>query len=156
MSVGKLVLDEEQVHHQADDLAGGEMLSGGFVGKLGELADELFEDGAHLGVADRCRVKVDVGEFLGHQVEQAGLGKAVDLGVELEALEDVARSGREGLHVLVQVLADIVLVAHQLFQVERRGVVKELPGLSQQERLGVNPGPFALGQLGQHRRLGRL
>jgi hypothetical protein len=44
---------------------------------------------------------------------QAGLGEAVDLGVEVEALEDVAHGRAEGLHVGSQVLGDVVLVAHQ-------------------------------------------
>ncbi len=99
---------------------------------------------AHLGVADDLGVQVDVGELLGDQVEQPGLGEPVDLGVELEALEDVAHGGRERLHVGAEVLADVVLVAHQLLQVERRRVVEELAGLLQQERLGVQPGLLAL------------
>jgi hypothetical protein len=148
---GVVVLDEEQVHHQPDDFAWGEVLAGGLVGKLGEFPDQLLEDGAHGGVVDGFGVQVDGGEFLGHQVEQAGLGQAVNLGVKLEALEDVARGRRERLQVRAQVFADVVLVAHQLFQVERRRVVEELPGFSQQERLGVDAGTFALGQLGQHR-----
>ena len=105
---------------------GREVLAGGLVGELGELADQLLEDRAHLGVADRVGVQVDVGELLGDQVEQAGLGQPVDLGVEVEALEDVAHGRREGLHVGAQVLADVVLVAHQLLHVERRRVVEEL------------------------------
>jgi hypothetical protein len=139
---GVVVLDEEEVDHQPDDLARGEVLAGGLVGKLGELADELLEDRAHLGVADDLGVQVDVGELLGDEVEQAGLGQLVDLGVELEALEDVAHGGREPLHVGAEVLADVVLVAHELLQVERRGVVEELAGLAEQEGLGVHPGGF--------------
>ena len=149
-----VVLDEEQVHHEPDDLARGEVLSGGLVGELGELADELLEDRAHLRVADGVGVEVDVGELLGDEVEQLGLGEPVDLGVELEALEDVAHRGREGLHVGAQVLADVVLVAHELLQVERRRVVEELAGLPQQEGLGVQPGLLARGQLGEHGGLG--
>ena len=111
---------------------------------------------AHLGVADDLGVQVDVGELLGHQVEQAGLGQPVDLGVELEALEDVAHGGRERLHVGEQVFADVVLVAHQLLHVQRRRVVEELARLAQQERLRVQPGLFSRRQLGQHGGLGRL
>ena len=134
---GLVVLDEEQVDHQPDDFARREVLSGGLVRELGELADQLLEDRAHLRVADDLGVQVDVGELLGDEVEQPGLGEPVDLGVELEALEDVAHGGRERLHVGAQVLADVVLVAHQLLQVERRGVVEELARLAEQERLGV-------------------
>ena len=141
---GLVVLDEEQIDHQPDDFARGEVLSGGLVGKFGELADQFLEDRAHLGIADGVGVEVDVGELLGDEVEQPGLGQPVDLGVELEALEDVAHGRRERLHVGAQVLADVVLVAHELLQVERRGVVEELAGLAQQEGLGIQPGLLAL------------
>ena len=92
---GVVVLDEQQVDHQADDLARREVLAGGLVGQFGELADQLLEHRAHLGVADDVGVQVDVGELLGDQIEQPGLGQPVDLGVEVEALEDVAHGGRE-------------------------------------------------------------
>ena len=50
-----VVLDEEQVDHQPDDFARGEVLSGSLVRKFGELADQFLEDRAHLGVADGVR-----------------------------------------------------------------------------------------------------
>ena len=139
-----VVFDEQQVDHQPDDFARGEVLPGRLVGEFGELADQLLEHRAHLGVADDVGVQVDVGELLGHQVQQPGLGEPVDLGVEVEALEDVAHGGRERLHVGAQVLADVVLVAHQLLHVERRRVVEELAGLAEQERLGVQAGLLRL------------
>jgi hypothetical protein len=111
---------------------------------------------AHLRVAHHLGVQVDVRELLGDQVEQPGLGEPVDLRVELEALEDVAHRGRERLDVGAQVLADVVLVAHQLLQVERRRVVEELARTCEQERLGVEPGLGRARLLGQHGGLGRL
>ena len=39
-----VILDEEQVDHEADDFARGEVLSGGLVGEFGELADQFLED----------------------------------------------------------------------------------------------------------------
>ena len=48
-------LGEQQVDHQPDRVARGEVLTGGLVGGLGELADQLLEQVAHLGVADRRR-----------------------------------------------------------------------------------------------------
>ena len=151
-----VVLDEEQVDHEPDNLARGEVLAGRLVGQLSELADELLKNGAHLGVADGVRVQVDVGELLGHQVEQPGLGQPVNLGVEIEAGEDVAHGWREGLDVGAQILADVVLVAHELFQVQGRGIVKELAGLFEEEWLGIELGLGALGQLRQHAPFGRL
>jgi hypothetical protein len=48
----------------------------------------------------------------------------------------------------------VVLVAHEFFQVERRGVVKKLAGLAEQKRFGVHLGGGALSQLGQHGNFG--
>jgi hypothetical protein len=94
-----VVLDEEEVDHEADDFAGGEVFAGGFVGDFGEFADELFEDEAHLGVGDAVGVEVNLGEAFGDEVEEVGFGEAVELGVEFEAFEDVADFGGEGLEV---------------------------------------------------------
>ena len=113
---GFVVLDEEEIDHEPDDLARGEVFAGGLVGELGELADEFLEHGAHLGIADGVGVEVDGGKLFGDEVEEAGLGQAVDLGVEIEALKDVTHGGREGVHVGAQVFADVVLVAHELFR----------------------------------------
>lgn len=113
------VFDEQQVDHEADDFARGEVFPGGFVGDFRELADQFFKDQAHLGVVHPVGVQVDVGEFFGDEVEQAGLGQALDLGVEVEALEDVARGGGKALDVGVEVFADVVLVAQEFDKVER-------------------------------------
>jgi hypothetical protein len=58
-----IVRNEEQVDHEADDFAGGEVLSGSFVGDFGELANESLEDRAHLRVADCSGVEVDAANF---------------------------------------------------------------------------------------------
>jgi hypothetical protein len=99
-------------------------------------------------------MEIDGRELLGDEVEEPCLGEPVDLGVEIEALEDVAHGGREGLQISAQVLGDAVLPAHQRLQVELRRVVEVLPGLAQQEGLGVQPCLLAHGQLGEHGRLG--
>jgi hypothetical protein len=64
-------------------------------------------------------VQVHLREAFGHQIEQAGLGEAVELRVELESFEDIADCRLEGLSVSEQVLPDVVLVAHQLLHVHR-------------------------------------
>jgi hypothetical protein len=151
-----VVLDEEQIDHQADHFAGGEMLPGRLVGDFRELADQLLEGETHLMVVDHVGVQIDPGELLRHQIEQPVLGQPVDLGVKFEPLEDVADFGREGLHVGEKVLPDVVLVPHQPAHIHGRGVVETLARRAQQERLGVEPGLGLVGELGQHRRLGRL
>ena len=152
----RVVFDEDQIDHQPDGFARREMLSGGLVGKFGELADQFLEHGPHLGIADDLGVKVDVGELLGHQIKQLGLGQPVDLGVKIEALENVSHGGRKRLHVGEEVFLDMVLVAHQLLHVQGRRIEEELPRLAQQERLRVQPGLLSGGQLGQHGGLGLL
>ena len=47
-----VVLNEQQVDHQLDRVARGEVLAGGFVGGLGEAADQLLEGQAHVVVGD--------------------------------------------------------------------------------------------------------
>src|SRR5690606_2291068 len=92
----------------------------------------------------------------GDQVKQVGLGHALDLGVKLKALENVARLGREALHVLVQVLADVVLVADQGGQVQGTGVVEaSTADDALEERVRVDSSVSPLLVLGQHLGLGR-
>ena len=126
------------------------MFPGGLVGKLGEFADEFFEHRAHLRVADDFGVQVNVGEFLGDEIQQAGFGEFINLGVKLEALKDVTHGGGKCLEIRAQIFTDVVLITHELFQVEGRGVVKELAGFAQQERLGVDLGGGAFLQLREH------
>ncbi|MCY1311153.1 hypothetical protein D9M70_614280 [compost metagenome] len=113
------------------------MLPGGFVGDLREFADQLLEHQAHLHVVYRIRMQVDLGEAFGHLVEQPAFVQAVNLGKAVEALENIAHRQGEALNIAVEVLADMVGIAHQLGHVQRRDVVEALPGLAQQEGLGV-------------------
>ena len=65
-----VVFDEQQVDHQADDFARGEVFPGGLVGDFGELADQLFEYQSHLTVADDFGVQVDLCELFGDLIQQ--------------------------------------------------------------------------------------
>jgi hypothetical protein len=123
---GSVIFDEDEVDHEPNNLTGRKVLSGGLVRYFGEFANQLLEHEAHLGIADNVGMEVDVGELLGHQVEELGLGQALDLGMEVEAHEDVAYGWRETLDVLAQVFADVVLIAHQVLHVEGRRVVEVL------------------------------
>jgi hypothetical protein len=148
------VLDEDQVHHQADDLARREMLPRCLVRQFCEASDELLEDEAHLGVIDFVRVQIDLRKPLGDEVEQLVLGKPVDLGHKVESLEDIADRGREALNVGEKVLSDIVLIAHELAHIERRHIGEALPGFAQDERLRVQPRLLLLSVFAQHGPLG--
>jgi hypothetical protein len=69
---------------------------------------------AQRGMALRClvRMQIDLRKFLGDEIEEAGFAKRINLRVELEALEDVAHSGRERLDVGEEILSDVILIAH--------------------------------------------
>ena len=151
-----VVLDEQQVDHQADDFARREVLTGRLVGQFRELADQLLEREPHLVVVDRLGMQVDARELLGDLIEQPALGQLVDLGREAEPLEDVAHGGRERLNIGEEVLADVVLIAHQLAHVHGRGVVEALAGGAQQERVGVQLRFLFGGELRKHLGLGWL
>ena len=99
-------------------------------------------------------MQVDIGELLRDEIKQTRLGEPIDLGVKVEAFKDVANRGREGLQIGVEVFLDVVLIPHQAQHVERRGVKKQLAGLAEQERLGVQLGLGAFVQFGQDSGLG--
>ncbi|MDQ1081472.1 hypothetical protein QE401_003998 [Pseudoroseomonas cervicalis] len=148
------VLDEQQVDHQPDDVARGEVLARRLVGDFREFADQLLEGQAHIVVADLVGVQREGGEALGHLVEQPGLAQPVGLLGEAEALEDVADGRREAADIGVQIGAEIVLVAHQGLQVEGRGVGEGHARDAPQEGLGLDPhGRLGL-RLGEHLFLG--
>jgi hypothetical protein len=132
------------------------MLSRRFVRQFREPPDELLEHVAHLGVVDFVGVQVDACEPLGDEVEQLVLGEPVDVGHEVEPLENITNGGREALNVCVEILGNVVLIAHELAHVERRHVGEALSGLAKDERLRVQPGGLLLGVLGKDRPLGGL
>ena len=109
-----VVLQEQQIHHQADHLARGEILAGGFVGLLGEAADQLLVDGAHHQIGDRFGMKIDLREALQHPVEQIGPFEADDMFLELELLEGLAGLGAEAVDVTAQAAGDLRGVGQQL------------------------------------------
>ena len=89
--------------------------------------------------------------------EELDFVKSVARGLmEIKAGEDVADVFRKRLDVGDQVLADVVLVAHQFLDVERRRVVKKLPRLLQEERLGIQAGLLAFLLLLEHGLLRRI
>lgn len=142
---GVVVFNKQQIDHQPDDFAGGEVLPGGLVGEFGELADQFFKNEPHLRVGDELRMQVDIGELFGDQVEQPVAMESFNLGVKLEAFEDVADLFRKAVDVREQVFVDMVLVSHQLFEVEGGVIIEIVPCLSTEEGFRVDVGFFALG-----------
>ena len=100
-----LLWREQQVDHQLDDLARGEMLPGFFVGLFRADPDQFFEHIAHLhgglvgGQADKAQVKG--GELLDNLEQQVFLGHFGDLLTKFEMIEDGADVGRIAVDVAV-------------------------------------------------------
>jgi hypothetical protein len=65
-----VVLDEQQVHHQPDDLPRREVPAGGLVGQLGEPPDQLLVQVAHLQIRHGLGMQVDAAEAGDDQIEQ--------------------------------------------------------------------------------------
>lgn len=112
--------------HQPDHFARREVVARGLVCELVEAADQVIEDPTHLLVRRGLRVQVHVAELGDDEEEEVRLAHPLNLGLKLEKTEDAAHLGREVLHVADEVLLDVVGVALQLLEVERRVVVGAL------------------------------
>ena len=132
-----VVVDEQQVHHEPDDLARGEVLTGGLVRQLRELADQFLVEVAHLDVRHDVGVQVDVGELADDLVQQVGPSQPVDLDAEVELVDDVPGGLGEAPDVQLERVGDRVRVVQQLGEGQRRGVVELLPRHRLQDRLHV-------------------
>ncbi len=69
--------------------------------------------------------------------------------------KDVPHGWRERLDIRAQVLDDVVLIAHQAFEVEGRCIEEQLARDLKKEGLGVQSGLGTLAQFGQYGGLGR-
>ena len=127
LAQGFVVASENQVHHEADRIARGEVLTGGLVRAFIEGADEVLVHVAHLGVGDLRGVQIDLGEGLDHDVEQVFLCHVVDLVFKLKPREDVDVGG-ESSEVLDEVVLQAVGVAEEFFQGPGAGVEELQPG----------------------------
>ena len=101
-----------------------EMVAGFLVGGFVELADQLFEDIAHLDVGDGIGMQVDVAEPGDNQIEAVGFVELCDLLLKTEMLKHVEGARRKTLDVIGQVGGDIIRVALEFFKSVAAGVVK--------------------------------
>ncbi len=151
-----LVGPEQQLDHQLDHLARGEVLTGRLVGGVRELADQLLEDVSHVVVADLPRAEVDPGEPLDHLVQQVAILETLDLDVEVVPVDDLRNLGREVSDVVLEVGIDVLVVAADGLETLPRGVEERQAGDTEQqsvlllsrERFGTLPyrvtGPLLL------------
>jgi hypothetical protein len=149
------VLRQQEVNHQADHLAGGEVLAGVLVQGFVELADQLLEDVAHLQVAHAVRVEVDVLEPLQDQEEQPGLVQLGDGVLEVELLQHFPQVVAEPGDVEAQVRRQVGRVVQQLLEVEGGGIVDREAGGPPEDGVQVLQPPLHLEVRLHHLRLRR-
>ena len=125
-----VVLDEKEIHHEPDHLTRSEMFTGGLIRKFGKLADQLLKNCAHLGITDGSGVEVDGGELFGNEIKKPGLREFIDLGMKLKALKNITHRRRESLHISPKIFPDMILIAHEHFQIQGRGIVEKLIGFA--------------------------
>ena len=123
-----VVFEKEEVDHQADDLAGREVLASGFVALLGKSADEFLKDVAHLQIRDAVGMQIGLGKPADDEIEQIVAVEAGDLFGQLEAVdENFTRIAGKSIDKVVQVRRDVLWVVEQVFKGEGTGVVEGVP-----------------------------
>lgn len=138
------VRGDQQPHHELDDLTGREVLTGRLVGLLGEAADQLLEDVAHVVVGHDLGTQVQVRELADDLVEQSGTVQPLDLLGELETLQHALRVVREGPHVHLEVHRSALRILRDLLQRQARPVVEGVPRGPPQEAVRVDAAVLVL------------
>lgn len=121
---------DQQLGHQVDDVARGEVRSGLLVIALGELADQLLKDIAHIRGSDALGAHIALrgGKLLQHHKEHLAADHRAHLIGKLEVLDNVLDVVGEALQVVVEVAFQIVRVAEQPAEGEAAGVVEAVTG----------------------------
>ena len=70
-----VVVHEQEVDHEADHFAGGEVLPRRLVGQLREAADQFLVDVAHLQARDGVGAQVEVGELRYDEIQEIVFGQ---------------------------------------------------------------------------------
>lgn len=100
------------------------MVAGFLVGRFVELADQFFEDIAHLDVGDGIGMQVDVAELGDDQIEAVGFVELCDLLLKTEMLDNVEGARGKTLDVIGQVGRDVIWVTLEFFKSVATGVVE--------------------------------
>ena len=110
---------QQQVHHQLNDFTWREVITGGFVRRFVEPANQIFEHQPHGDVVDLGRVQIDFRKLGHHPIEPVGLFELVDFLAELEA--DILREAGD---VIGQVPSDVVGIALEFMEVKLAVIMK--------------------------------
>ena len=103
----RVLLGEEKVDQQSDRVPRGVVVAGGLVRGLVELADDVLERIAHVGVGDDVRMQVGSLERRDDLAQELCLLKGEDLLLEVEVLEHV-NIWREPVHIVSEVVGQSV------------------------------------------------
>ena len=126
VGIAGLGATEQQVGHQVDDIAAGEVrpcfLGIGF----GELAHQFLKDVAAIHRADFVRPQIALGrgELLHHEEERVMLHQRVKLVFESELGEDILHVSGETRQIIAEIGLDVVGVGNQRFKRKLAGVVE--------------------------------
>ena len=108
---------QQQIDHQFDDFARGEVLPGFFVGLLRPNPNQLLKHIAHLHGSLVCgqagKAQVEGGELLDDLEQQVLFGHFGDLFTKLEMVEDGPDVGRVAVDVAVEVGGEVAGVVQQ-------------------------------------------
>ncbi len=117
---------EQEVDHEADDLARGEVVSGFLVRRFVEFADKFFEAAPHFEVGNGVGVQVDLGELLDELEEAIRFIELLDLLIEPEVVEELAGFLGKGFRVMEKVLCETFGVVQEAAEVVLAGVIEGL------------------------------
>ena len=119
---------EQEVDHQLDHLARGEVLSGLLVRLLGADPNDLLKGVSHLDVVHAVGRQIDRGELLDDLIEQVFLRHTGDLLIEGKPLHDFPDVLREAVDVGVKIRRKLVRIIEELGQIQLGEVVQWPPG----------------------------
>ena len=115
---------QQQVDHQANDLARGEVVTGRLVGRLIEAPDQVFEHQSHGDVINLAGVQVYFSELRNYLIEAVGFFKLFNLFFKLKAFENLADIIGKAIDVIHQMATDVVRVTLEFTEVELAVVVE--------------------------------
>lgn len=114
----KFCIADQQVAHEIDNIAAGEVRSGLLVVGLGEPLHQVLEDIAHIHCADFFGAHIALlgAEVHDNLIQQTGLLHAVDLGVEVHPRQNVLHIVRKAVQESAEILIDVFGVRFQRFE----------------------------------------
>ena len=132
---GQVRVGEEQIGHEVDDVAAGEMRPGFLPEGFGKPAHKILEDIAAVHRADAVGAEVSLRgvEFLDDEIKGVALHHPLDDVIEVEFLEHILHVGGKSCKIVAEVGLDVLRVGQQLVEVEPADVIELVPGRLRQK-----------------------